>query len=82
MITKQQVAKAKEAFDLAWGEAVKCSEEVQHALDMAEMTHARDASDTFVKKAKRALEAHDNWCRAAQNASKLLQGYFEQSQPK
>lgn len=78
MITKQQVAGAKKAFDLAWEEAVACTDEVQDAIDRADQLQGSAAAETFRKKAARALKAHDNWCEAARHASETLQSYYDQ----
>jgi uncharacterized protein (DUF1810 family) len=78
MITKQQVEGAKEAFDLAWDEAVKLGAEVQEAIDRADQLQGTAAADTFKKKAARALKAHDNWLEQAQRASQMLQSYYQQ----
>jgi hypothetical protein len=82
MMTKQDLDKAKKAFDFAWSEATKYADEALEAMRMHDQVQARDTDDLFTRKAKRALVAHDNWCRAAQLASKTMEEYYGQFRPK
>ena len=82
MITKQDVAQAKNNFDGAWKKVVQCSEEAQKAFDMAEKIPARDTSDMYVEKAKEAMKAMDEWSKLARHSSQILHDYHRQFMPK
>lgn len=82
MMSKQDLVNAKKAFDHAWDEATKYADEAIEAMKMADQVQARDMSDMFVEKAKRALLAHDNWSRAARLASKVMDEYYDSFRPK
>lgn len=82
MMTKQDLVNAKRAFDHAWAEAEKYGEEAQKAFDMHDETMGRDTGEIYIEKAKRAMQAHDNWMRSAQGASKVMNEYYGQFSPK
>ena len=81
-MTKQDLANAKKAFDYAWSEATKYADEALEAMELADSIPARETSDIFVQKAKRALFAHDNWSKSARLASKVMEEYYDQFRPK
>ena len=82
MMTKLDIVSAKKAFDFAWAEATKYADEALEALRMHDQLQARDTDDIFTRKAKRALVAHENWCRAARVASDTMEQYYDQFRPK
>lgn len=76
MVSKNDLENAKKAFDFAWAQAEKYADEAMEALRMAEQVQARDTSDMFVEKAKRAMVAHDNWLKSTRLATKVMDEYY------
>jgi len=81
VMTKKDLDNAKEAYDHAWSEAEKYGNEALEAMKMAESIPARDTSDMFVEKAKRAMRAYENWRKSAQLAAKVMDEYYDQVRP-
>ena len=81
-MTKKDLDNAKKAYDHAWSEAEKYANEALEAIKTAESIPARDTSDMFVEKAKRAMRAYENWRKSAQLAAKVMDEYYDQVLPR
>lgn len=82
LMTKQDLANAKNAFDHAWAKAEKHGEEAKKDFDIDDEIMSRDTGDMYIEKAKRAMQADDNWMQAAQRASMIMNEYYGQFSPK
>lgn len=79
--SKQQMEAAKTAYDIALAEATKYADEAFEAMKMHDIVQARDTDDVFWRKAQRALTAHENWRKAAENMRQVMDSYFAKLRP-
>jgi hypothetical protein len=77
MVTQKDIKAAKEAYDTAWNEAAKYAAEALDALNKASLLNVSDENNIFAQRAKRATEAYENWCKAAENCAKVLRQMHE-----
>lgn len=81
MPTAKDLENAKKAYDHAWEEATKYGDEALEALRMAERVEARDSHELFVRKAKRAMVAYENWTKAGQLARRVIDEIYAKIDP-
>jgi hypothetical protein len=71
-IDNEAFGKTRAACETAWDAARAQGDKAMEALRKADLVRSETARETFVRQAKLAILAADNWQRAAQNLADLL----------